>query len=720
MLSPRSVLLLAIVACALLYAARLGTDRVTAAYPETTAQIEGVFPLDGHFHGEPLAHAERVRVWGSLAGADENVGAISVGPFSAPSRLRFGVTGYPALETNQLGVELVATGERISIRLPVDIGTRWNIVDFDLPPGWAGQSIRLVARDGSRAPGGWIGISEPLRGGRGEGNHGLRDALAAWAINGFLLGLVWLAALRWIARQAWVDAHWLPLVAAGVVATLGYIAFWIYFANAAAGKIFSSAVLLFALVQAWRCSPVSPVGREAVRVAWLLVGIGACYLTLLYLFPSSREFDNLAANRFRENLPGDNTLPHNFAATLYAGHSPKVPGAEWLSSDRPPLQAGWELLTWPATSLLRFDDRTASGTSAVWLQLLWIPAVYGLLRSVRMSSARACAWTAVTALNGFFLQNTVFTWPKLSAAAFACGAFALWVLPLGRPRRRSDFLLGAALAGLGWLSHGGVAFSYLALAPWLLWRTSRGEARAWLAAAGVFLLFAVPWRCYQKWYDPPGNMLLKLHFAGEGGVDARGTWQTIRDAYRPLAWSDIVERRRENFATQFGGDWPSLADFSTAGASDRRSSEFFHTARALGWWWACIPLLGVVLARPHRRLEFRRDLGTHAALLTWTAFTLVVWCLLMFVGTHAVIHQGSYATLLVLFAVFSAWLELASRWTIVVIAILQTATLATTYAVSNALVNGPPSGLPYVVLTGILLMAIVTIILRREKKLDCT
>ena len=49
---------------------------------------------------------------------------------------------------------------------------------------------------------------------------------------------------------------------------------------------------------------------------------------------------------------------------------------------------------------------------------------------------------ATLALSGFFLQNTVFTWPKLSAAAFAAGeksvATSTRIMPrLSRPARRS-------------------------------------------------------------------------------------------------------------------------------------------------------------------------------------------------------------------------------------------------------------------------------------------
>ena len=99
-------------------------------------------------------------------------------------------------------------------------------------------------------------------------------------------------------------------------------------------------------------------------------------------------------------------------------------------------------------ALLDFDERTANGTAAVWLQSIWVFAAYGLLRTLALAPGRAVAWTALLAFTGFFTLNTSFTWPKLSAAAFACGAFSLWVLPEHAPLSRRNHVLGAVLAAL--------------------------------------------------------------------------------------------------------------------------------------------------------------------------------------------------------------------------------------------------------------------------------
>jgi hypothetical protein len=174
----------------------------------------------------------------------------------------------------------------------------------------------------------------------------------------------------------------------------------------------------------------------------------------------------------------------------------------------------------------------------------------------------------------------------------------------------------------------------------------------------------------------------------------------MRDSYRAAEWSLTLTRKKMNFTSQIEGDWRQLFDFSAGGAAVRRKAEFFHTARALAWWTLALPLLGVVFARAGARRQFATLWRAHAALLGWAMLTTILWCLLMFHGGHAVIHQGSYALLLTLFGLGAAWLELAGRWTLWLVAALQAATLATTYGVSNPTVHGPAIGWPMVGLAG--------------------
>ncbi len=725
--------LLMLTAGLLCYAATWPGRFVFSAAPRAEAQLEGAFKPDGHFPGEPLPYALNVRLWGSWAGSDANTGTLTLGPFVAPTVLRLALSGYPNRAGNEIHLVRPDTGARLPLKPATDIGERWRLEDFPLPEDWRGRSVQLVARDAAKMPGGWLALSEPMRGGHREGDAQLFASLSAWLLNGTLLGLLWYGALRWLRARAWVAPHWLPLVAAGAVAAGAYAVFWASWWGPVTGKILSGALIALGGYGALRRGPAAPTANlEWFAAPRLLVAVGVFYLAWLHLFPVPVDFHTLAAHRFRA-LPGDNTLPYNAARALWLGQPLKVPGADWLSSDRPPLQAGWLLLARPATALLDLDDRTAHGTAALWFESLWILAAYGLLRTLGLIRARALAWTALLAFSGFFILNTLFTWPKLSAAAFALAAFALWVVrdppdqgtkgpkdqktpsAANSPLVPSSLdplvpvLLGAALAGLAWLAHGGVAFSFLALVPWLV-RPALRAPRPWLLAAATFAVLALPWLAYQKFYDPPGNRLLKWHLGGQIDKEARGTWQTIREAYAALPARTIAANKLKNFVYQFEGGWHWRPDATPVGVKGRRDDEFFHSGRALTWWLLGFAALPVALWRRRKAVPWRR----HLSLGLWTVATITLWCLLMFIPGSAMIHQGSYATMLALFVLLSAWCELASPWLLGVVAGLQATTFYHTWTAGNPRVDGPLD--PTAALLAAVAAAVILVLVWREHR----
>ncbi|PAW65469.1 MAG: hypothetical protein B9S34_10890 [Opitutia bacterium Tous-C1TDCM] len=700
----RRFLIFALLLGAACYAAMHVSLRIAPAHENLGAKLEGrIAEGEGWYPGEPFATHRPVRAWGSWTGSDENTGALTVGPFPAPVRLRFAVGGYPPTPGISLRLERPGTTDTLPVEAP-HVGERWRIIEVAVPPAWVSQPVRLVAVDDAKVLGGWFAVTEPIRGGVGDGATGLWQNLTAWLLNGFCLGVLWFAAMRLLAPRQLVPAPWLPLLGLAVVAAFAYLLFWLWFAGPRIGAAASFLGLAAGALLLLRSrAPDAAAAAEAAAVVRLTALVGLLYLGVLHLFPSSLDYYHLAANRFRAELPTDNELPHEVSARLVAGEPLRRADADWLSSDRPPLQSGWHLITWPVLTKLGLTPRAATGTASLWLQLAWVAAAYGLLRTLRLRPNRAAAWTGVIALSGFFLQNSTFTWPKLSAAALAAGAFGLWVLAPPDLDRRRAILVGAVLASLAWLSHGGVAFSYLVLAPWIAWRMLRGEAREWLLAALVFGLFAAPWIAYQKFYDPPGNRLLKWHLGGQIPKDERGTWQTIREGYAALSWPQIWAQKRQNLEIQVGGRWGALVETDPARALERRNEEFFLTGRAFTWWAFGFLLFPWVWnrLRPDRGAD--PQLGRmHCALLLWPLLTIPLWCALLFTGGQAVIHQGSYAAMLALFVVLSAWFDRAGRSWIFLIAALQTFTLATTWAPGNPVVFGDvsPAALAVVLLAG--------------------
>ena len=697
-------LLFVVVAGSLALIATKALRRFGPTNPPPAVQVQGTFVRDGQYPGEPLRLQPGLRVWGSWAGSDANTGTLRIGPFLASAHLRLAVSGYPHHQGgNNLYLELPELG--LKYPLPVDEAREhWQIVDLSVPPGWQERLVNLVAVDASRNSGGWLAVSEPLPPADGRAfATGFATTFAAWLWNGLLLGAGFVATARWLERRAWLSPPWIALGAGAAAAVAGYLTFWAYWANPLAGRILSFVVGGGGVV-AWIQTRPDPANKrsEWPRVVLVMAVVGFFHLALLYLYPSPRDFYDLAAHRFVGALPDDNRISHDTALRLFEGGSLKNFTPDWLSSDRPPLLAGCELLTLPIAPVFGFDTSIVSGTTAVWFQLLWVAAGYGLLRLLGLTPGRASAWLAVLALSGFFVQNTVFTWPKLSAGAFTCGAFALWVAPSASHPRR-DLVLGAVLAALGWLAHGGVAFSLLPLAPWLAWRAGRGEWRAWAFAAAFFAALALPWLAYQKFYDPPGNRLLKWHLAGQQAIDPRGTWETIRDAYHATPGPELGNNKLSNFATQFRGSWGALFDFAPTGARPRRTDEFFYLLRSLAWCGAALLVTPVLLAT-RRKIPAPR---LQAALATWTALSVIGWCLLMFGTNQAVIHQGSYAVPIGLFILCCAWFDAASRWMIVAVAALQGLTLATTWAPPSETVFGPAAGWPWLALASAALAGVI-------------
>ena len=611
-------------------------------------------------------------------------GTVSIGPFPAPDHLTFAVRGEPGA-----GGGVFLELQIIRIRIPIAItssGPGWKTVDQDLPFGWRGRLITLNAACGTT---GGLAVSQPFgRASGGTRQYGLMETVTAWLANGLLYGAVFVTLARWLARSELVAPCWIALAACGAIALLGYAAFWAYFASPSLGRIFSCAIFVAVALANLACVRFGERDREWIRIACAAALIGVLYLGVLHLFRVQSDFYELASNRFAAGLPGDNRLPFDFSDALYHGQRPKELGASWLTSDRPPLQEGWQLIGWPMTAGLGFSDQAASATASVWFQLLWVFALYGLLRSLGMAAVRAVPWTMAASLNGFFLLHTLYTWPKLCAGAFVCAAYGMWLMDGGASQARGR-VLGGLFAALACLCHGGAAFSLIPLLPWIVWRCFRGEFAQWVLAGAVFGLTVAPWIAYQRIYAPPGNRLLKWHLAGDYGLDDKPVGKAIADAYGGLSWGQIVSKKAANLEFQVEGDWAAAISGSAAGVDSRRSDEYFHMLRALGWWVLAAPvfLLSLSGATFRRRLaEASRRPWTLGA---WAAASVLVWCLLLL--TQAEIAHSSFAVMVALFALCAAGFERAWGGCLVCVAALQAYTFATTWVPGNSVVQGPVS-----------------------------
>jgi hypothetical protein len=207
--------------------------------------------------------------------------------------------------------------------------------------------------------------------------------------------------------------------------------------------------------------------------------------------------------------------------------------------------------------------------------------------------------------------------------------------------------------------------------PWLVvwWRPWRVvNWRPALAAALVAIALATPWVAYQHFYDPPGNRLLKLHFAGVDDIDSRGTVQAVLDTYRALSWQQYLSGRWANVRRQWFEAYPLPLESPIDWV---QWQQLLHYLPLIGF-------LGVGYVRLFTRPPAGTDLSDDSLRLTrqlawFSLITMVIWMVLMIVPASALIHQGSYVMavlLLICGAIFTATLPPAIRRSLLTLHVL--------------------------------------------------
>jgi len=223
--------------------------------------------------------------------------------------------------------------------------------------------------------------------------------------------------------------------------------------------------------------------------------------------------------------------------------------------------------------------------------------------------------------------------------------------------------------------------------------------RSLLIGCAVYVLLMAPWSAYQKLYDPPGDRLVKWHLAGVDGVNqqSRSSLQTILEAYQKLTVPEILNNKWENVKTLV--DSP----YSTSNQpSQPRTKEFIHVLRGLSVLNAGWLVLLVTCFQRKPSQAARRAQGLMAIAL----FSLVFWLLIMFGPSTTVIHQGSYATMMLLFTSLAIALTQLPQWLCYSLLSLQIVLFSFTWSVSASIGFGPMvMGAPNFWVAGVMLMS---------------
>jgi hypothetical protein len=202
-----------------------------------------------------------------------------------------------------------------------------------------------------------------------------------------------------------------------------------------------------------------------------------------------------------------------------------------------------------------------------------------------------------------------------------------------------------------------------------------GGPRFIAIAALSALIFFVPWAAYQRFYDPPGNRLLKWHLAGVIAVDSRGFFQSVRDSYGTLSWSAWLHCKMMNFRALFTDSESNVWDVMKGAWGPIRQGRWSEALRNIAF---CARIAAMLhLFQTMALLNFgwlglaarcyRRHLSDASRLLALRCLTLgaictAIWCLLMFLPGSTVNHQGTYFSTLCFMIGLSFGVLALPRW----------------------------------------------------------
>ncbi len=573
--------------------------------------------------------------WGSWAGSNRNRGQLYSPPFSAPIAIQMFVAGYPNDSANRILLERIDGGLR---------------------------SLSWFALFREQARGAASLLLFPLN-------------FALFLLPGFAF------AIRMAAKRDMRETHLIALILV-VGGVIGYICFWAFFASKPLGKFISFAVLICAIVSLVfdlaRSKRLREVARSVLPPFIYVLVVGIFYLCIFYLFsdPTAAGAALSGDRFFDQRLPGDQLIPLIFAEKIYS-REPLKPFCcgDWLSSDRPPLQAGLSLFEHPFRT---FGDAGLNyqllGTA---LQLVWICGVWSLLGSLGASKTRIRQVLGLLIFSGFLLFNTTYPWPKLLAATFILLALSIFfeVLRANRPFNRFEMALAAVSLSLALMSHPGSVFSLPGFGLILFSRFRLLRFRLCLLGAAIVALFVLPWVAYQEFYDPPGNRLLKVHLGGQIPVDNRGTWQTIEEDYARQSFRTTLLYKWQNIKHMVGPEPFDGSGFTALGPGFRinrpmaektrtEQREFIWNAVGvinLGW------LAGLLLLIRRKQVAF-----PGAILLVCAALVnYLIFALLLFGPNGTVTTHSSLADILFLSIGLSGFLLTLPRPLILAVFALQ-------------------------------------------------
>lgn len=162
----------------------------------------------------------------------------------------------------------------------------------------------------------------------------------------------------------------------------------------------------------------------------------------------------------------------------------------------------------------------------------------------------------------------------------------------------------------------------------------------------IFILFMLPWILYQNFIDPPGDRLLKWHFAGQIEPTIKSFNSVIVDSYKNTGLLQWFDGRYKNFLEVVNGNiFTELGRFLNgdsiqAGILSHSYSNTFYSL----WFFNPLFILTLLILSCFF-IKIKQPFYPSSDFI-WlflvTLITGILWCLLMYIPNSTVIHQGSY------------------------------------------------------------------------------
>jgi hypothetical protein len=207
---------------------------------------------------------------------------------------------------------------------------------------------------------------------------------------------------------------------------------------------------------------------------------------------------------------------------------------------------------------------------------------------------------------------------------------------------------------LGLLAHDGVLFTLLGMIPLVIYDFVKNGVHTRLnykyITAGILIALAllVPWQIVKSELTT-SDRLIKWHFAGVISVDdKRGTLQTIVDEYKKLSFHQWVSNKETNVRTLVDGGVHDKCSsslrhiFDACHMASWRDHVFFSMTYAFEFF-----IFGFLIVA-WQLIKRRLDMFDIKILLI-SITSILFWVFLMFIPGGTVLHQGSYATMFLLF-----------------------------------------------------------------------